>query len=221
MNESGIIRLDRAHPSAQLVRRLRRHLANGGAAVFPTETQYALSADATSDPGLARVRLIKGRSRNQPFSVFFADRLTLTDWGITLPDWAESLAEAFWPGPLTLILPAHNRIFRRLGGRGHTAGVRVSPEPIVGCLCRMLGRPLIATSANPSGLLLSPPAENRWLAGQAARRGGLIWARPVLFRRRTPSTILDCSGRRARLVRDGAIPERIWRQALPASHVED
>jgi L-threonylcarbamoyladenylate synthase len=219
MNETGIIRFDRRHPSARTVGRLAHHLAKGGVAVFPTETQYALSADATDDSGVTRVRVIKGRSQNQPFSVFFPDRLTLADWGISLPDWAELLAEAFWPGPLTLILPARGRILRRLGGDDHTVGVRVSPEPIVGRLCRRLGHPLIATSANPAGLLLSPTAENRWLSGQAADCR-LIWARPARFRRHAPSTVLDCSGRRAHLVRDGAIPVRIWRQALPVEHIE-
>ena len=218
MNEPGIIRFDRANPPASLARRLSRHLATDGVAVFPTETQYALSTDATSERGLARVRLIKGRTANQPFSIFLADRRALAEWGITIPDWAEMLAEMFWPGPLTLILPSAQRVFRRLGGRAHTVGVRVSPEPIVERLCRMTGRPLIATSANPSGLVLSPSGENRWLARQAAEHR-LIWARPRRYRRLRASTVLDCSKRCVRLVRDGAIPAQIWRRAVPANRL--
>jgi L-threonylcarbamoyladenylate synthase len=218
MSGPGIILFNRAHPSAHSVQRMLYHLAGGGAAVLPTETQYALSADATSNKGLARVRLIKGRPESQPFSVFFPDRQTLAEWGIALPEWAESLAEAFWPGPMTLILPARNRVFRGLGGDGRTVGVRVSPDPLIHQLCRRLDRPLVATSANPSGLVLSPRAENLWLARQVAEHE-MIWARPAIFRRHESSTILDCSGNRVRLVRDGAIPAQIWKQALTAEHL--
>ena len=219
MNETGLLRFNRTKPTMPFVRRLCRQLIAGRVAVFPTETQYALGADVTSDRGVGRVREIKGRSKNQPLSIFLPDRQSLADWEITLPDWAESLAEAFWPGPLTLILPTRNRLFHRLGGADRTVGVRVSPEPIVHRLCHRLGHPLIATSANPSGLVLSSTAENHWLVKQAAQ-GFLLWARPARFRRRPASTVLDCTGRRVCMVRDGAIPSRIWRQAVPASRLD-
>jgi L-threonylcarbamoyladenylate synthase len=218
MSDPGIIRFNRAHPSVHSLQGVLRHLAGGGVAVLPTETQYALSADATSNKGLARVRLIKGRPEGQPFSVFFPDRQALADWGITLPEWAESLAEAFWPGPMTLILPTRSKVFRGLGGGRQTVGVRVSPEPLIHQLCRKLDRPLVATSANPSGLVLSSRAENLWLTRQVAEHE-MIWARPAIFRRHESSTILDCSGNRVRLVRDGAIPAQIWKQALTAERL--
>ncbi len=209
----GIVRLDRRHPSVHDIQHLRRHLVRGGAVVLPTETQYALSVDATNCRAVEFVRQIKGRSQRCPFSVFFATRDALSEWRIAVPAWAEGLAGAFWPGPLTLILPMRNRVLGHLGDRSDAIGVRITPEPVVTALCRQVGKPLIATSANPSGFLLSPAEENRWLHTQASM-GCLLWVRPPRFRRRPPSTVLDCTGRRPRLVRRGIIPVAVWQKVV-------
>ncbi len=218
MKSDRIIRFTRSAPSAKLIRILERHLLAGGVAVLPTETQYALAAIATSKRNVARVRAIKGRSDKLPFSVFLPDCQSLHRWRVELPESAELLAEAFWPGPMTLILPTRHAALRRLGG-GATVGIRVSPEPVIEKLCRRLGTPLLATSANPSGLVLSAREENHWLSTQVEVHG-MIWARPARYRRHVTSTVLDCTSPRIRAVRPGAIPERIWRQALPSDTIE-
>lgn len=218
MRNERVIRFDRQHPPVDLIRILERHLLAGGAAVLPTETQYTLTAIATSKRNVAKVRAIKGRPEKAPFSVFLSDRGVLPRWSIELPEPAELLAEAFWPGPMTLILPTRNPALRRLGG-GTTVGIRVSPEPLISKLCHRLGKPLIATSANPSGLVLSAGAENRWLSTQVEVHR-MIWARPAMYRRHEISTVLDCTTPQVRALRQGAIPERIWRQALPTDTIE-
>jgi L-threonylcarbamoyladenylate synthase len=208
----NILRYDRKAPSLEVVVRLRRHLGAGGLAVIPTETQYALTADATSAEAVRQVRTVKGRAAVQPMSVFLANADALADWRIMLPDWAHPLAKAFWPGPLTLVLRSRSTVFRRLGAPG-SVGVRVSPEPIVKALTERMDCPLIATSANPSGTALSAPAENLWLS-EGVAKGHFLWTRPRRFQRHVPSTVLDCCGARPKLIRAGAIPTEAWRRVL-------
>ncbi|MBI3873028.1 MAG: threonylcarbamoyl-AMP synthase [candidate division Zixibacteria bacterium] len=191
---------------------LSRRLQRGLVVVLPTETQYALAADATNKRAVATVRRIKGRPFDQPFSVFLPCTDDLERWGVALPPAAGLLAAAFWPGPLTLLLPTRNPILARLGQRG-SIGIRVSSEPIIASLLRALPVPLVATSANPSGRNLDPRDENRWLANRAAS-GELVWARPGRFIRRQASTIVDCRGPDPRQLRAGPISERQWRAAL-------
>lgn len=212
MTPSRVIRFERYNPLRSVIDPLASHLACGRLAVVPTETQYALTADATSAQATARVRAVKGRTVQQPFSVFFADFRVLASWKITCPAWAKPLADAFWPGPLTLVLPTRNPAFRRLGSPS-SVGVRVSPEPIVRAMCERLARPLLATSANPSGAVLPPRAENRWLL-TGAQNGDFLWLRPTRFPRRQPSTVLDCCGAKPKLIRAGAVSADAWRRVL-------
>jgi L-threonylcarbamoyladenylate synthase len=210
-----MIRYDRRSPSRPLIAALARQVISGHLAVIPTETQYALTADATSAKAIRTARAVKGRRAQQPFSVFFADAAALVRWRITIPEWAQPLAGTFWPGPLTLILPSRNPLFRRLGTTG-SVGVRVSPEPIVRMLTERLNRPLLATSANPSGLVLSVRDENIWLA-QEAKNSKFLWVRPGRYQRCLPSTVLDCCGTKPKLIRAGAIEAEAWRRALRQS----
>jgi L-threonylcarbamoyladenylate synthase len=191
---------------------LVRRLGAGGLAVIPTETQYALTGDATLAGAIRLVRAVKGRAADQPMSVFFLNAGILARWKIVLPEWAQPLADAFWPGPLTMVLPTTNAVFRAMGAPG-SVGVRVSPEPIVGLLTERMDCPLIATSANPSGTVSSASAENAWLS-DGVSSGHFLWARPRRFHRRLPSTVLDCCGTRPKLIRAGAIPTETWRRVL-------
>ena len=212
MSKSRIISFDRYHPPDALVRRVMRHLSVGGLVVLPTETQYALSADALSTAAVSSVRQAKGRTEKRPLSAFFPDRESLDDHGIIVPDYAEKLTSDFWPGPVTLILPARNSALNHLGSV-RTVGVRVTPEPLLTALGRRYRRPLVATSANPSGAVLTPAAENRWLARQA-NDGILLWVRPIRYHRRIPSTVVDCTGKRPRILRAGAVSVDRIQQAL-------
>ncbi|HUU44919.1 MAG TPA: L-threonylcarbamoyladenylate synthase [Acidobacteriota bacterium] len=212
MRGSGIIPITRRRPSAGAVKCLCRRLSSGNAIVIPTETQYALSVAATDPEAVRLVRCLKGRG-TKPFSIFLADPAALAEWHVQVPLWAAPLMRRFWPGPLTLILPSDNPMFALLGAGGSGVGIRVSSEPIVSVLARRLGVPLVATSANPSGEHLSARRENRWL-GSLAQADEILWARPVSYRRRPASTVIDCTGKRPRLLRDGAISVKEWRASL-------
>jgi len=161
---------------------------------------------------VARVRQMKGRDRSLPFSAFFPGREALADWGIRIPTFALPLTQRFWPGPLTLILPTRNATLRALGSED-SVGVRVSSEPVLMALTPHYGKPLLATSANPSGVLFSINQENEWL-NRRVEEGDTKWVRPFRYRRQPASTVLDCTGMRPRLLRSGAISETDWRAVL-------
>ncbi len=213
MSDSGTIPIHRLSPAPSDLLVLARHIRRGRPVVLPTETQYALAADATSRLAIERVREIKGRGAQSPFSIFLANIEACADWGIKLPHFARMLATHYWPGPVTLILPTANPIFKLLGGKGGSVGVRVTPEPVIAALLTRLKRPLLATSANPSGIVLASGAENRWLALQV-RTGEIVWAKPARYHRRPASTIIDCTGPVPRQLRPGPIWEAKWRSLL-------
>lgn len=119
--------------------------------VFPTETLYGLGADALNFSAVEKVFQLKGRDPNNPFPVLIADRSMLDSLVATVTPLADKLMRHFWPGPLTLVLPGRNDIPRPLMNSTGGVGVRISSQPIATAIVSMLGRPVTATSANPSG----------------------------------------------------------------------
>jgi L-threonylcarbamoyladenylate synthase len=126
-------------------------LRAGGLVAFPTETVYGLGADALSPEAVARVFALKGRPATNPLIVHIADaalaRSLAGDW----PDEAERLAAAFWPGPLTIVVPASTAIPRTVTAGGPTVALRVPDHPVALSLLGAFGGPLVGPSANPSG----------------------------------------------------------------------
>ena len=138
----------------QLLMNLRQAIAllkRGDVIVFPTETVYGLGADALNPAAVEKVFQLKGRNPDTPIPVVVADRAMLKGLVDKLPPIAEKLIEQFWPGPLTLVLQAVPGTPKQLLNRTGGVGVRISSQPIATELARELGRPLTATSANPSG----------------------------------------------------------------------
>ncbi|HYJ16518.1 MAG TPA: L-threonylcarbamoyladenylate synthase, partial [Candidatus Limnocylindria bacterium] len=123
----------------------------GEVIVFPTETLYGLGADALNFSAVENVFHLKGRDPDNPLPVLVADRIMLDSLVVKVSPLAEKLMGHFWPGPLTLVLPARDDIPRPLVNANGGIGVRVSSQPIATQLVRLLGHPLTATSANPSG----------------------------------------------------------------------
>ena len=126
-------------------------LKRGEVIVFPTETLYGLGADALNFTAVEKVFQLKGRDADNPFPVLVADRTMLNSLVAEITPLAELLITRFWPGPLTLVLPARPDIPQPLVNRQGGIGVRLSSQPIATELVRLLGRPLTATSANLSG----------------------------------------------------------------------
>jgi L-threonylcarbamoyladenylate synthase len=126
-------------------------LNRGDVIVFPTETVYGLGADALNPAAVEKVFQLKGRNPDSPIPIIVADQAMLQDVVEKIPPVARTLMEQFWPGPLTLVLPAARGTPKQLLNRTGGVGVRISSQLLATELAQAFGRPLTATSANPSG----------------------------------------------------------------------
>jgi L-threonylcarbamoyladenylate synthase len=126
-------------------------LQRGDVIVFPTETVYGLGADALNPAAVEKVFQLKGRNPDAPIPIIVADEGMLKGVVENIPPIARKLMEQFWPGPLTLVLQAVPGTPEQLLNRSGGIGVRISSQPVATQLARQLGRPVTATSANPSG----------------------------------------------------------------------
>lgn len=130
-------------------------LKAGGIVAFPTETVYGLGADVANSSAVRRVFEIKKRPVDHPLIVHFADASRLHHWAREIPEQASQLAEHFWPGPLTLILPRSRHVPENVTGGQDTVGLRVPDHPVALALLNALGpeKALAAPSANRFGRL--------------------------------------------------------------------
>ncbi len=177
-------------------------LRGGEVIVFPTETLYGLGADALNFTAVEKVFQLKGRGANNPFPVLVADRSMLNSLLESISPLAEKLMERFWPGPLTLVLPARNDIPRPLVNSTGAIGVRISSQPIASEIVRMLGRPLTATSANPSG---QPGAQTVAQARDYFSGKIKVFIDGGALTSKTGSTVAEVKGNKIKIIRAGEI----------------
>lgn len=128
-------------------------LRRGEAIGLPTETVYGLAADAHDPAAVRRIYALKGRPSDHPLIVHVADAVTASRWAGDWPEAAEALAEAFWPGPLTLILPRAANVPDEVTGGQDTVGLRVPAHPVAQALLRAFEGGVAAPSANRFGRL--------------------------------------------------------------------
>jgi L-threonylcarbamoyladenylate synthase len=126
-------------------------LRRGGLVAFPTETVYGLGADASNPAAVGRIYSVKGRPRNHPVIVHLAEATAIKGWAADVPPDAWALAEAFWPGPLTLILPRAEHVPDAVTGGAGTVGLRVPNQTLALELLEAFGGGIAAPSANRFG----------------------------------------------------------------------
>jgi L-threonylcarbamoyladenylate synthase len=177
-------------------------LKRGEIVVFPTETLYGLGADALNEAAVETVFRLKGRELNAPIPVLVADAAMLDRLVEHIPPFARDLIQRFWPGPLTLILPARTNIPEPLLNASGGIGVRISSQTIATRLVQALGRPLTATSANPSG---NEPARTVLEARNYFGDQVSIFLDGGTLRSKTGSTVAEVQGERLHVVREGDI----------------
>ncbi len=131
-----------------------RVLKTGGVLVFPTETSYGIGCDATNAKAVRRVFELKGRVKEKGTPLIVSSLAMARRYGV-FSKTALTLAKKYWPGPLTLVLPASGTSPGDVPAQKGTIALRMSSHPIARALARGLGRPIVATSANLSG---QPPA---------------------------------------------------------------
>jgi L-threonylcarbamoyladenylate synthase len=181
-----------------------RILAAGGLVAFPTETVYGLGADATIGAAVARLYAAKGRPTFNPLIVHVADRTVAQDLG-KFDAAAAALAEALWPGPLTLVLPkTHDCPVAELATAGlETIAVRAPDHPVAQALIEATGRPLVAPSANRSGHV-SPTTAAHVAADLGGRIDLILDGGPTQVG--VESTIVACLSEPPVLLRPGGVP---------------
>jgi L-threonylcarbamoyladenylate synthase len=189
-------------------------LREGELVVFPTETVYGLGANASDPEAVRKIFSVKGRPTDHPVIVHLDSPRFLHRWVSALPPVAERLAEKFWPGPLTLILPKADNVNDVVTGGQDSIGIRVPSHPIAQQLLTAFGGGIAAPSANRFGRL-SPtkPEHVREEFGDAIRvilDGG---ESPIGLE----STIVSCLGNEARLLRPGFITRSQLAAVVPLS----
>ena len=188
-------------------------LRSGSLVAFPTETVYGLGADASDAKAVERIYQVKGRPKDHPLIVHVANMQAIEDWVEDVPDFAISLARAFWPGPMTLILKRSALAEDFITGGQETVGLRVPNHPIALALLREFqklgGKGIAAPSANRFGHV-SPTSANAVISELAKYLtsvdlildGGLSLVG-------VESTIIDCTSELPKILRPGAITEEM------------
>jgi L-threonylcarbamoyladenylate synthase len=199
---------------AAAIPRVVGHLGGGGLLAYPTETVYGLGSSPDVE-SLAALAELKGRAADKPFLVLISSRAMAEQWGLVFSPSARALSAAFWPGPLTLVLPGgEGRLPDQLRGREGGIAVRYTSHTGIVRLIAALGHPLTSTSANRPG---QPPAPGPDRIAVTFRpeieRGQLLVLDGGVLGNVPPSTLVDCTGPMPRMVREGAIPRAELRRA--------
>jgi len=179
-----------------------RILASGGLVGFPTETVYGIAARADDAEAVARLKRLKDRPDQKPFSIHLADKEDLEQQVPGAPESVAALIEFFWPGPLTLVLPTEEG----------TTGFRLPSHPVARALIRQSGVPVIAPSANPAGEEPALNAESvlRYFDGQL---DAVIDSGEVVIREASTVVKLDHENR-CEVLREGIITEKMIHRVL-------
>jgi L-threonylcarbamoyladenylate synthase len=196
-----------ADHARQAVSAVAAHLESGGLLAYPTETVYGLGSRPI-EADVAALAALKGRSGDKPFLLLVASQRMVEAHGLQLTQAARALARAFWPGPLTLVLAgAAGRLPDALRGPEGGIAVRWTSLATTAQLIGALGHPLTSTSANrPGGPTAPAVAAIAADFHEAIAQGRLLVLDGGILGNVPPSTVVDCTRARPRLLREGAIP---------------
>jgi L-threonylcarbamoyladenylate synthase len=192
--------VDGGQPDPALVARCASVLEGGALLIFPTDTLYALGGRALDPAAARRVREVKGRPGGQPLPLVASGLEQARELCASWPRAADRLAAAFWPGPLTVVLPAASGVPHEVTSGTATVAVRVPGLAVTAALCAAAGA-LISTSANRTGAR-SPLTCAEAVAGVGAAAAIALDAGPG---RPLASTIVDLTGDVPALLRAGAV----------------
>lgn len=190
------------------------HLSGGGLLGYPTETVYGLGS-AASVPALTALARLKGRDPGKPFLLLVSGRAMAEACGLVFTASARALSDAFWPGPLTLVLRGgESRLPDGLRGREGGIAVRHTSHKGIERLVAQTGHPLTSTSANRPGGPPAPGPDKLVELFQAEVDSGLLLVLDGgVLGNVPPSTLVDCTDSVPRMIREGAIPRAELRRA--------
>lgn len=202
--ETVVLKVDvgTLEPEPDAIRRGAEIIRAGGLVAFPTETVYGLGANALDASAVARIFEAKGRPSTNPVIVHVSDASEVLNVASNWPKTAARLAERFWPGPLTLVVPKSDRVPDIVTAGGPTVAVRCPNHPVARALIRAAGVPIAAPSANRS-TELSPTRAEHVLKSLNGRIDLLLDGGPC--QGGIESTVVDVTGEVAQVLRPGLI----------------
>ena len=210
-SESRIFKIDTAEINPEAIYDAACILRSGGLVLYPTETFYALGAIPWIEGAVRRVFEVKGRDLGKPLPLIASDLQAVMGAASGWPESAEALARVFWPGPLSMVIPAVASLPAVLHAKTGKIAIRISSHPVAALLARASGGLIVSTSANKSGE--SPPKSPGGISAELMLSvealldagnlpGGL------------PSAIVDVSVEPAALIRAGKIAWKDIRRAI-------
>jgi L-threonylcarbamoyladenylate synthase len=200
--KATVLPIDPRSPDAGVIEHAARVLLRGGLVAFPTETVYGLGALADQPETIQKIYAAKGRPAYNPLIAHVPDENAARIYAESWPEAASHLAKAFWPGPLTLVVPRGNQIPPELSAGLGTVALRAPRHPVALALLRAVGRPIAAPSANPSNEL-SPTRAEHVVKGLGDRVDLILDAGPCALG--IESTVVDVSHVPAVILRPGSL----------------
>ncbi|HXG33344.1 MAG TPA: L-threonylcarbamoyladenylate synthase [Bryobacteraceae bacterium] len=210
---TDLIEIDPENPSPEAIERAAATIRRGRVVAIPTDALYVVAADPFNLHAVGLVFVAKGREIHRSLPLLVADVLMAEDLAKELPPPFHPLARRFWPGPLTIIVPASAKVPLKVTGNTGRLAVRQSRSRVAGALLEKLGQPLIATSANISG---QPTCRSGIeVFGMMDGRIDLVLDGGVCPG--PGSTTVDITGPGWRVIKEGAVSEQEIKECLDAT----
>jgi len=207
-----VIPVNPREPKPARIEAARDVLRAGGVVALPTETYYGLAVDSSRGPAVSKLNRLKGKDEHSPVLLLAADVAQVECVSTAPPPTFALLARAFWPGPLTLVLPAAMGVSSQITGGLGTVGVRVPGIALPRMLAEVLGSPLTGVSANLHG---RRPPRTAGEVAEAFPEGVDLLLDGGSTPGGAPSTLVDLTGPKPRLLRPGIVPEAALRNFVP------
>ena len=194
--------VDPDNPNAEVINLAATVLRDGGLVVFPTETVYGIGALADSKFGAQEIFEVKVRPLDMPLPWLVENEDALDTYGVDIPEYAHTLARAFWPGPLSLVVTASDRVGKDFRAPDGTVALRSPDHEVVTELMAAAGGPIIATSANthgrPAPAAFDAVEERIIVAADLSLDGGETAHQQA-------SSVVLCTGPEPVILREGAV----------------
>jgi L-threonylcarbamoyladenylate synthase len=197
-----IIRVDPSRDFQNAINKASDILLSGGLVAYPTESFYGLAVDSTNENAIRRLFLLKQRSPGRPLLILIPSIEVLDRYVTHIPPIAHQLIDEFWPGALTLVFEAGQKVSPLLTAGTDKIGIRLSPHPVATALAQAIGAPITGTSANISG---KPACRNAGEVSASFKE----WVDLILDGGSTPgkvgSTVLDITVHPPKILREGMV----------------
>ncbi len=208
-----IIKVDPSRDFQNAINKASDILLAGGLVAYPTESFYGLAVDSTNENAIRRLFLLKQRSPGRPLLILIPSVEALDQYVAHIPPIAHQLIDKFWPGALTLVFEAGQKVSSLLTAGTDKIGIRLSPHPVATALAQAIGTPITGTSANISG---KPACRNAGEVSASFKE----WVDLILdggeTKGRVGSTVLDITVRPPKVLREGMVQKSALEKYMSA-----